>query len=400
MDFQLVYSQIFIQLLLGLVSVIFAELVRDVYHLAGHYWKPLQSYHTLHHKAYRRDLSMTSLEMYKKAQWYNDVPEALVMVGSTALVAGLAQNYGMWLGCLYSLMFLIPAIARSQGLLLQTDLTHKPGDLVEIPSRWTVNRTYHWRHHFDQGNAYFCGYFTVVDKVLGTSLSLKGKVVAITGASGTLGQALMEELSLQGAKIVALTTSKDAQFKPGIEVLQWQLGAEADLMTRLKSVDILIVNHGVNVYGDRSPEAIQKSYEINTFSALKLAELFLSTVTESDHKAIKELWINTSEAEVNPALSPLYELSKRTLGDLITLRRLDAPCIIRKLILGPFKSQLNPYGVMSARWVSWAIVALAKRDFRNIIVTINPISYIAFPIKEFFQSLYFRLFTSAHTQVK
>lgn len=400
MDFQLVYSQIFIQLLLGLVSVIFAELVRDVYHLAGHYWKPLQSYHTLHHKAYRRDLSMTSLEMYKKAQWYNDVPEALVMVGSTALVAGLAQNYGMWLGCLYSLMFLIPAIARSQGLLLQTDLTHKPGDLVEIPSRWTVNRTYHWRHHFDQGNAYFCGYFTVVDKVLGTSLSLKGKVVAITGASGTLGQALMEELSLQGAKIVALTTSKDAQFKPGIEVLQWQLGTETELMTRLKSVDILIVNHGVNVYGDRSPEAIQKSYEINTFSALKLAELFLNTVTESDHKAIKELWINTSEAEVNPALSPLYELSKRTLGDLITLRRLDAPCIIRKLILGPFKSQLNPYGVMSARWVSWAIVALAKRDFRNIIVTINPITYIAFPIKEFFQSLYFRLFTSAHTQVK
>ncbi|MFB2920856.1 bifunctional sterol desaturase/short chain dehydrogenase [Aerosakkonema funiforme] len=400
MDFKLVYSQIFIQLLLGLVSVIFAELVRDVYHLAGHYWKPLQSYHTLHHKAYRRDLSMTSLEMYKKAQWYNDVPEALVMVGSTALVAGLAQNYGMWLGCLYSLMFLIPAIARSQGLLLQTDLTHKPGDLVEIPSRWTVNRTYHWRHHFDQGNAYFCGYFTVVDKVLGTSLSLKGKVVAITGASGTLGQALIEELSLQGAKVVALTTTKDAQFKAGIEVLQWQLGAEADLMTRLKSVDILIVNHGVNVYGDRSPEAIQKSYEINTFSALKLAELFLSTVTESDHKAIKELWFNTSEAEVNPALSPLYELSKRTLGDLITLRRLDAPCIIRKLILGPFKSQLNPYGVMSARWVSWAIVALAKRDFRNIIVTINPITYIAFPIKEFFQSLYFRLFTSAHTQVK
>ncbi|MFB2968668.1 bifunctional sterol desaturase/short chain dehydrogenase [Aerosakkonema sp. BLCC-F183] len=400
MDFKLVYSQIFIQLLLGLVSVIFAELVRDVYHLAGHYWKPLQSYHTLHHKAYRRDLSMTSLEMYKKAQWYNDVPEALVMVGSTALVAGLAQNYGMWLGCLYSLMFLIPAIARSQGLLLQTDLTHKPGDLVEIPSRWTVNRTYHWRHHFDQGNAYFCGYFTVVDKVLGTSLSLKGKVVAITGASGTLGQALIEELSLQGAKVVALTTTKDAQFKPGIEVLHWQLGAETDLMTRLKNVDILIVNHGVNVYGDRSPEAIQKSYEINTFSALKLAELFLSTVTESDHKAIKELWFNTSEAEVNPALSPLYELSKRTLGDLITLRRLDAPCIIRKLILGPFKSQLNPYGVMSARWVSWAIVALAKRDFRNIIVTINPITYIAFPIKEFFQSLYFRLFTSAHTQVK
>jgi hypothetical protein len=117
-------------------------------------------------------------------------------------------------------------------------------------------------------------------------------------------------------------------------------------------------------------------------------------VTESSHKALKELWINTSEAEVNPAFSPLYELSKRTLGDLITLRRLDAPCIIRKLILGPFKSQLNPVGVMSASGVAWAIVALAKRDFRDIIVTINPITYAVFPVKEALQSLYFRLFTS------
>jgi hypothetical protein len=155
----------------------------------------------------------------------------------------------------------------------------------------------------------------------------------------------------------------------------------------------LILNHGVNVYGDRSATAVQTSYEVNTISTLKLAELFLSTVTQSSHRAIKELWVNTSEAEVNPAFSPLYELSKRTLGDLITLRRLDAPCIIRKLVLGPFKSQLNPYGVMSPRWVASAIVALAKRDVRDIIVTINPITYILLPLKEISKSLYFRMCT-------
>jgi hypothetical protein len=126
---------------------------------------------------------------------------------------------------------------------------------------------------------------------------------------------------------------------------------------------------------------------------MRLAELFFSTVTASSDRATKELWINTSEAEVNPAFSPLYELSKRTLGDLITLRRLDAPCIVRKLILGPFKSQLNPVGVMSARWVARSIVFLAKRDFRDIIITINPLTYLLFPIKELFRSLYFRLLT-------
>ncbi|BAS54283.1 MULTISPECIES: bifunctional sterol desaturase/short chain dehydrogenase [Leptolyngbya] len=391
MDFSLL-PQIAIQCLLGASAIVFTELVRDAYHIAGHYWQPLKRGHNLHHKAYRPDLTITSLEMYQKAQLNNDVPEAIAMLGAAAILAACTQLPVLWIGCLYSLVFLIPAVARSQGLLLQTDVTHKPGDLIELPKPWIVNRTYHWRHHFDDQNAYYCGHFTIVDKLLGTSLALKGKTVAITGASGALGQALIAELSKHGAKVVALTTS-DRAFAEGIEVLHWQIGAEEELRSRLQKVDIFILNHGVNVYGDRTPAAIQTSYEVNTFSTWRLAELFLETVTESSHKALKELWINTSEAEVNPALSPLYELSKRALGDLITLRRLDAPCIIRKLVLGPFKSQLNPYGVMSASGVAWAIVALAKRDFRDIIVTINPITYILFPIKEFFQSLYFRLFS-------
>jgi hypothetical protein len=122
-------------------------------------------------------------------------------------------------------------------------------------------------------------------------------------------------------------------------------------------------------------------------------DLFLETVTESKHIATKEIWVNTSEAEVNPALSPLYELTKRAIGDLVTLRRLDNLCMIRKLILGPFKSDLNPYGVMSASFVAWAIAALAQRDFRDIIVTVNPITFIAYPVKEFWRSLYFRIFS-------
>ncbi|MER3435994.1 MAG: sterol desaturase [Leptolyngbya sp. ERB_1_1] len=397
MDLRFLFSQLLVQFLLGISAIVLAELIRDAYHLAGHYWQPLKRFHNLHHKAYRPDLTIASLETYQRAQLYNDVPEAMAMFSATTLLAGLTQMPGFWLGSLYSLVFLIPALARSQGLLLQTDVTHKPGDLIDLPKPWIVNRTYHWRHHFDQPNAYFCGHFTIVDKMLGTSLALKDKVVAVTGASGALGQALVAELTRQGARVIALTTSENAQFDSKVEVLRWQIGAEEELRSRLQKVDIFILNHGVNVHSDRSKAAIQTSYEVNTFSTWKLAELFLETVTESSHKAIKELWINTSEAEVNPAFSPLYELSKRTLGDLITLRRLDAPCIIRKLILGPFKSQLNPHGVMSAPGIAWAIVALAKRDFRDIIVTINPITYAVFPVKEALQSLYFRLFTRSNS---
>ncbi|WP_309737865.1 bifunctional sterol desaturase/short chain dehydrogenase [Chamaesiphon sp. OTE_20_metabat_361] len=225
--------------------------------------------------------------------------------------------------------------------------------------------------------------------------SLIGKVVAVTGASGALGRGLVEELSIQGANVIAITTNLSTIFPVGVTGLLWQLGAESDLLPHLQAVDILIVNHGVNVYGDRSFTAINKSFEVNTFSTIRIAELFLSTVTSEGDRESKELWINTSEAEVNPAFSPLYELSKRTLGDLIILLRFDSPCTIRKLVLGPFKSQLNPYGVMSAPWVARAIIFLAQRGFRNIIITINPLTYLLFPIKELAQYWYFKLLTKS-----
>ncbi len=394
MDFQLfsklLSSPLLLQFLLGLLSIVLAEIVRDCYHLSGHYWRPLQRLHMLHHKVYRPDLSVTSPEIYRQAQLCNDVPESAVMVTATAMLASLTSNPGIWLGTVYSLCFLIPAIARSQGYLLFTDFAHEAGDLVEIPSHWTVNRTYHWRHHFDQKNAYYSGHFNILDRILGTSLSLKGKTVGVTGASGAMGRALIQALLRQGANPVAFTTS-EADFSPEVRAVPWQLGAEADLQADLEALDILVINHGMNPYGDYSAAAIQTAYQVNTISALRLAELFLGTVTDSSHKALKELWVNTSEAEVNPAFSPLYELSKRTLGDLITLQRLNSPCIIRKLVFGPFKSQLNPYGVMSSSWVAKMALALAKRDFRDIIVTINPLTYLLFPIKEACQSLYFRL---------
>jgi len=311
-------------------------------------------------------------------------------------------------GCVYTLGFLAGAVARGMGWERAdelTDLTHMPGPFLAPPSHLFVNRTYHWRHHFDNQNAYFCGTLTLVDRLMGTALSLKGKTIAVTGASGTLGRSLLLHLHQAGAKVIALTSSSqnltlniNGDQLP-IETITWQTGQESELANRLEKVDILVVNHGINVHGDRSPLAIAKSYEINAFSAWRLLELFLTTVRTNQDIAEKEVWVNTSEAESNPACSPLYELTKRTIGDLVTLRRLDSPCVIRKLILGPFKSNLNPIGVMSADWVAKQIVKQAVADTRNIIVTINPLTFITFPLKEFFVSIYFKLFSRNSTDL-
>jgi hypothetical protein len=400
-------------LAIALVSVLWVELVRDFYHALSHLWQPLYRLHVWHHKVFRPDLSVVSDKIYRQAHWYNDVPESLVMLLFSFLPWGLVYTWNItpqwtaWAGSLYTLSFLLGAIARGLGIPLVdelTDLTHRPGKFTSLPASWLVNRPYHWRHHFDNQDAYFSGTLTVVDKLLGTALSLKNKRVAVTGASGTLGRALLTQLHLAGAKVTALTTSNSQMTlnisgeELPIKTLTWQVGQEENLRAELGKIDILILNHGINVHGQRDATAIAKSYEINTFSGLRLMELFFETIKSDRDMVSKEVWVNTSEAEVNPAFSPLYELSKRTMGDLVTLRRLDAPCVVRKLILGPFKSNLNPIGVMSADWVAKQIVNLARRDIRNIIVTINPLTFIFLPIKEFFVANYLRFFTSNSDQ--
>jgi len=385
----------------GVSSLLLAELLRDSYHVLCHHVTWLSKWHNKHHIAYRRDLTVTSLKAYQDSQLYNDIIESILLVVILTLIAIIAQHSGMWLGVAYAFSFLYGASTRYLFGKIETDYNHLPGSLTTIPSIWRVNRTYHWRHHFDDVNAYYSGVVPVVDKILGTGLSLKGKTIALTGASGALGQALTLELLNHKVKVIALTTNPD-KITPqaGLKVVAWELGQEAVLQELLQKVDILIINHGVNVYGDRTSSAMKKSYEVNTFSALRLIDTFLATVTGSEAKATKEIWVNTSEAEVSPALSPLYEMSKRALGEIITLKRLDEICVIRKLILGPFKSQLNPYGVMTAEQVAQAILFFAKRDFRNIIVAINPLTYILFPTKEVSNWFYYRILTKSISESK
>lgn len=396
-------------LTLALASILWVELVRDFYHALSHLWQPLYRLHVWHHKVFRPDLSVVSDRIYRQAHWYNDVPESSVMLllsiipWQVAHTANLEPLWAAWAGSLYTLVFLAGAIARGLGIPLVdelTDITHRPGKFTSLPARWFVNRPYHWRHHFDSQNAYFSGTLTLVDKLMGTALSLKNKRIAVTGASGRLGRALLTQLYLAEGKVTALTSSESeltlhiSGQEIAIDTVSWQIEREAELLAQLEKIDILILNHGVNVHQQRSEKAIALSYEVNTFSTLRLMELFFSTVKSDRDMVRKEVWVNTSEAEVNPAFSPLYELSKRAIGDLVTLRRLDAPCMVRKLILGPFKSQLNPVGVMSANWVAKQIVNLARRDVRNIIVTINPLTFILFPVKEFLTASYFRFFSS------
>ena len=97
-----------------------------------------------------------------------------------------------------------------------------------------------------------------------------------------------------------------------------------------------------------------------------------------------------------PALNPSYEISKSLIGQLVSFKTnfLDKntkkKLKIKKIILGPFKSELNPIGIMNPKFVSSKIYNFANLNIFLIIVSPNPFSYILFPIKELYYFLYCR----------
>ena len=213
--------------------------------------------------------------------------------------------------------------------------------------------------------------------------------VAVTGASGALGKALLRRWHGSGAQLVALCHGRaplqlagpDGQPIP-LRQVHWQVGEEAALEPLLEQVDVLVINHGINVHGDCSAEATGRSLEVNALSAWRLLELFAALAPRRQGRRRPEVWVNTSEAEIQPAVSPLYEISKRLLGQLLSLRAPElAPTLrLRRLVLGPFRSALNPVGVMGADWVAGEILRQADWNCSLIIVTPNPLTYLLMPL--------------------
>ncbi len=234
--------------------------------------------------------------------------------------------------------------------------------------------------------------------------------VAITGASGAFGQALLRQWHRRGARLIALTHG-EAPLKVvqstgeavALEQVRWQVGREADLRPTLESVDVLVINHGINPHAQRSAAASERALEINALSAWRLLELFAEVVQQRQPAAPggpdrprAEVWLNTSEAEIQPAISPLYELSKRLIGQLLSLRSLDlaGTLRLRRLVLGPFRSALNPIGVMSADWVAGQVLRQAVDwNCSLVIVSPNPLTYVLMPLTTLSRWAYFRLTT-------
>ena len=222
------------------------------------------------------------------------------------------------------------------------------------------------------------------------------KTVGITGASGSLGKELTKLFRQKGFKVIGFTHSKkdsEINLESPNEWIKWECGKESTLKRHLKKIDILILNHGIYDLS-RENTNYENSIEINALSKFKFLTLFEDIAKASESSIKKEIWINTSEAEILPALNPSYEISKSLIGKLVSFKKnllnekTKKKLIIKKIILGPFKSELNPIGIMSPKFVSKRIYDLAKSNNYLIVITPNPLTYLLFPLKEFLNFLY------------
>ena len=222
------------------------------------------------------------------------------------------------------------------------------------------------------------------------------KTIGITGASGALGKELTKLFRQKGFKVIGFTHSKtnsEINLESPNEWIKWECGKESTLKKHLKEIDILILNHGIYDLS-RENSNYEKSIEINALSKFKFLNLFEEIALTNKSVRKKEVWINTSEAEILPALNPSYEISKSLIGQLVSFKKnlmnknIQKKFVIRKIILGPFKSKLNPIGIMNPKFVSKKIYNLANSRRYLIIISPNPLTYVLFPLKEFYNYLY------------
>ena len=240
-------------------------------------------------------------------------------------------------------------------------------------------------------------------KNLSDNSRFNGLKVAITGANGSLGKSLIEELKAKGAYVVGLTHNKkdhDRSFEitPN-EWIYWSCGEEKLLSSKLTNIDILILNHGYNPKEMIDSKEINKAIDINSLSHWRLIEIF-EDLSKSNNNLnnlnSKEVWVNTSEAEIQIAFSPVYEITKRLISELGSLKKSKllmekkSDFIIKKLVLGPFKSKLNPQGILSPEYVAKKIIQKAEKKNYLIIITPNPVTYFLMPLVESLRILYSR----------
>ena len=237
------------------------------------------------------------------------------------------------------------------------DLYHLPLPKVPVAHGTVLVRpSYHALHHV-YPDSYISSYTTLFDRIMGTACQIRGRRVALTGASGSFGSALKALLEGAGAVVVPL--------KFGVDYTDLDYsGADA----ALEDADILVLAHGAK--GDRAMQA-------NCDSFLALIDRF--KLHARDRQVPGEVWAVGSEIECHPAFGVAelrsYARSKRAYARHAARLMQDRDILYRHIVPSAFRSRMGP-GLMSGRTAAAIAFWLIRRGFRYVPVTYTGIAFL------------------------
>ncbi|WKT43823.1 Fatty acid hydroxylase [Fusarium oxysporum f. sp. vasinfectum] len=238
--------------------------------------------------------------------------------------------------------------------------------LPKDPYSVIVGPQYHALHHIDP-RGYFGSMVRLVDWLFGTATTLRGRRIAMTGARGALGQALLKELSQEkGTSIQTLQFGRD-----------WNYNDYCGLEENLRNTDILVLAHG--------SKKADVAFKANCESAIAIIDSFMRVREQSRSLLLPEIWYIGSEAELHGAWTDdmrHYTDSKRAFVPFARAYYDDENFIYRHIVPAAFSSGMDQ-ALVSPRWAATLSLWWIRRGARYV-----PVTYTGMALLNFFRFQY------------
>lgn len=316
--------------------------------------------HSVHHQFYSADLVINESVIKKNLLQHVALEYVVQLLGISLCIFFFKPIAIMFAALLSTIIFII--VFSLRGI----DIHHKPIKQLSYPRGGIfVDAQYHALHHI-YPNKFFSSCIKILDMILGTSIQLSGKKIALTGASGALGQQMKKILEKEGATVVC--------FKYGVD---YTYDNYDQLKQALSESDILVLCHG---------SKFDYAQQANCDSFIQMIELFKS-VRKRD-KIPLEIWGVGSEIECHPCLGlkrlKVYAASKRNFARQARSYYHDKDIHYRHLVHSGFISRMGP-GLMTASFAAKMTLFLIKRGFKYV-----PVTYTGFAYLNYFRFLVHR----------
>lgn len=353
-----------IQIILqGIAAFLIGTVVFDICHFFFHRFteskykilKKIGSLHLAHHRFYTAHL-LINKEMTK-----NNFSNHILIEFTIQMLIIIACSLFFHPAAILFAILLQVSIFISVCLTRGVDLHHKPYSMLpSYRGGLYVSAEYHALHHI-YPTKFFSSYIKVFDYIFGTGHSLKGKRIAITGASGALGSNMRQLLEKEGAIITS--------FKYGTDYTYQDYSKLAESLT---TTDILLLSHG---------SKFENANQANCDSFIAIIELF-KKVRKRELTPV-EVWGVGSEIEFHPCFGikkiKVYAESKRKFAKKAREYFNETDIQYRHIVHSAFSSRMGP-GLMTARFAAKWTLFLLKRGFKYV-----PVSYTGFAYLNYFR---------------